>query len=123
MMESILVVDDDINLCNILSEELNDAGYKTNYLSSGENVVRFLKDNKTNLMLLDLNMPGKDGFEIQSEINSWSGCSTKTIILTAYSDERSAIKSARLGASDYLCKPYDIDELLVSIKKVLQNQT
>lgn len=121
-MESILVVDDDITLCNILSEELNDAKYKTDYLSSGENVVKSLKDNQTNLMLLDLSMPGKDGFEIQSELNSWSGCPTKTIILTAYSDERSAIKSARLGASDYICKPYEINDLLFSIKKVLQNQ-
>ena len=121
-MESILVIDDDINLCNILSEELNDAGYKTNYLSSEENVVKFLKDNKINLMLLDLNMPGKDGFEIQNEINSWSGCPTKIIILTAYSDERSAIKSARLGAYNYICKPHEINDLLFSIKKVLQNQ-
>jgi DNA-binding response OmpR family regulator len=121
-MESILVVDDDINFCNILSEELNDAGYNTNFLSSGENVVEFLNDNKTNLVLLDLNMPGKDGFKVQGEINSRSGSKTKVIILTGYSDERSALKSARLGASDYLCKPYDITELLVSIKKVLQDQ-
>ena len=122
-MESIFVVDDDINFCNILSEELNDAGYKTNYFSREENVVKHLKDNKTNLMLLDLSMTDKDDFEIQNELNSWSGCPTKTIILTAYSNERSAIKSARLGASDYICRPYEINDLLISIKKVLQNQT
>ena len=119
-MESILIVDDDINLCNVLSEELNEAGYNAKFLLGGENVVKYLIDNKTDLVLLDLNMPGKDGFEIQDEINHRSGSRTKVIILTAFSDERSAIKSAKLGASEYLCKPYDIKELLASVKKVLQ---
>jgi DNA-binding response OmpR family regulator len=80
----------------------------------------YLTDNKTELVLLDLNLPGKDGFEIQAEINSRSGSKTKIIILTAYSDERNAIKTARLGASDYLCKPYDFKDLLASVQKVLQ---
>jgi DNA-binding response OmpR family regulator len=119
-MQSILIVDDDISLCNILSEELNEFGYDTSYLTGGENVEKFLIDNKTDLLLLDLNIPGKDGFDIQRDINNESRFKTKTIILTAYSDERSVIKSARLGASDFVCKTYDFDELLNSIKKVLQ---
>jgi DNA-binding response OmpR family regulator len=119
-MQSILIVDDDINLCNILSDELNEVGYDTSYLTSGDNVAEFLNDNKTDLVLLDLNIPGKDGFDIQRDINNQSKFKTKTIILTAYSDERSVIKSARLGASDFLCKPYDFEELLNSVKKVLK---
>jgi DNA-binding response OmpR family regulator len=119
-MESILIVDDDITLCNVLSEELNEAGYNAKFLLSGENVARYLNENKTDVVLLDLNLPGKNGFEIQDEINHRSGSKTNVIILTAYSDEISAIKSARLGASEYLFKPYDIQELLASVKKVLQ---
>jgi DNA-binding response OmpR family regulator len=121
-MESILIVDDDINLCNFLSEELNALGYETNYLTDGENVAEYLKDNKTDLILLDLNMPGKNGFNVQRELNIHPGNKPKIIILTAYSDVKSAIESARLGASDFLCKPYNFNELLSSIREVIQKK-
>ncbi len=121
-MESILIVDDDINLCNFLSDELNEAGYETRYLTDGENVAEFLKDFKTDLILLDLNMPGKNGFNVQKEINIHPGIKPKVIILTAHSDVKSAIESARLGASDFLCKPYNLSELLSSIRKVIQKK-
>ena len=119
-MQSILIVDDDISLCNILSEQLNEVGYDTCYITNGENVAKFLNDNQTDLLLLDLNVPGKDGFDIQRDINNQSRFKTKVIVLTAFSDERSVIKSARLGASDFFCKRYDFEELLDSVKKVLQ---
>jgi DNA-binding response OmpR family regulator len=119
-MESILIVDDDINLCNFLSEELNAAGYKTSCLTNSENVSEFLKDKETDLILLDLNMPGKDGFQIQQEINTYPGIKPKVIILTAHSDVKSAIESARLGASDFIIKPYDFGKLLASIRRVIQ---
>lgn len=121
-MESILIVDDDINLCNFLSDELNEAGYKTRFLTGGENVAEFLKENKIDLILLDLNMPGKNGFNVQREINIHPGIKPKIIVLTAYSDVKSAIESARLGASDFLCKPYNFSELLSSIRKVIQKK-
>jgi len=121
-MESILIVDDDVNLCNFLSDELNALGYETNYLTDGENVAKYLKENKTDLVLLDLNMPGKNGFNVQREINIHPGIKPKIIILTAHSDIKSAIESARLGASDFLCKPYDFSELLSTIKKVIQKK-
>jgi len=119
-MESILIVDDDINLCNILTEELGANGYNTCYLTQGKNVSGFLNNNKTDLVLLDLKIPDKDGFDIQRDINSQLGFKPKVIILTAYSDLKTAIKSAKLGASDFLSKPFDFNELLMSIRKVLQ---
>lgn len=121
-MESILIVDDDINLCNFLSYELNELGYETSYLTDGENVAEFVKENKTDLVLLDLNMPGKNGFNVQKEINILPGFKPKIIVLTAHSDVKSAVESAKLGASDFLCKPYDFNELLSSIKKVTQKR-
>ncbi|MGB5530201.1 MAG: response regulator [Ignavibacteriaceae bacterium] len=119
-MESILIVDDDINLCNILTEELGANGYDACYLTEGKNVAGFLNDNRTDLVLLDLKIPDKDGFDIQRDINSQPGSKPKVIILTAHSDIKPAIESARLGASDFLSKPYDFNELLISIRKVLQ---
>ena len=119
-MESILIVDDDVNLCNFLAEELNAAGYSTYSLTNSDNVTEFLKDKDTDLILLDLNMPGKDGFQVQQEINNYPGIKPKVIILTAHSDVKSAVESARLGAYDFICKPYDFGKLLASIRKVIQ---
>jgi DNA-binding response OmpR family regulator len=120
-MESILIVDDDINLCTVLSEELHAIGYETNYLTKGEEVAKALETGKVDLLLLDLKMPGTDGFDVLQKINNHLNSHPKIIVLTAYADVKSAIESARLGASDFISKPYDFDELLITIRKVLQS--
>ena len=120
-MESILIVDDDVNLCTVLSEELNAVGYETSYLTDGEEVAKVLQNQKVDLLLLDLKMPGTDGFELLQKINIHRNSHPKIIVLTAYADVKSAIESARLGATDFISKPYDFDELLITIRKVLQS--
>jgi DNA-binding response OmpR family regulator len=120
-MESILIVDDDINLCTVLSEELNAIGYETSYLTDGEEVAKALEAGKVDLLLLDLKMPGTDGFNILQQVNNHQNSHPKIVVLTAYADVKSAIESARLGASDFISKPYDFDELLITIRKVLQS--
>jgi len=120
-MESILIVDDDVNLCTVLSEELKAVGYETSYLTDGEEVPKVLQRQKVDLLLLDLKMPGTDGFELLQKINIHRNSHPKIIVLTAYADVKSAIESARLGATDFISKPYDFDELLITIRKVLQS--
>jgi DNA-binding response OmpR family regulator len=120
-MESILIVDDDINLCTVLSEELKAVGYETSYLTDGEEAAKVLQDQKVDLLLLDLKMPGTDGFELLQKFNNHRNSHPKIIVLTAYADVKSAIESARLGATDFISKPYDFDELLITIRKVLQS--
>lgn len=120
-MESILIVDDDINLCTVLSEELNAIGYETSYLTDGEEVAKVLEAGKVDLLLLDLKMPDTDGFNILQQVNNHRNSHPKIVVLTAYADVKSAIESARLGASDFISKPYDFDELLITIRKVLQS--
>ncbi len=120
-MESILIVDDDINLCTVLSEELNEIGYETSYLTNGEEVAKALETKMVDLLLLDLKMPGTDGFNILQQINNHQNSHPKIVVLTAYADVKSAIESARLGAADFISKPYDFDELLITIRKVLQS--
>lgn len=120
-MESILIVDDDINLCSVLSEELNEIGYNSNFVTSADEVFTFLGLNKVDLLLLDLKMPEKDGFFVLNKLKEES-IELKVIVLTAYADVKSAIDSARLGASDFISKPYDLDELIITIRKVLQNE-
>jgi DNA-binding response OmpR family regulator len=120
-MESILIVDDDVNLCTVLSEELKAVGYETSYLTDGEEVAKVLQNQKVDLLLLDLKMPGTDGFQLLQKINLHRNSHPKIIVLTAYADVKSAIESARLGATDFISKPYDFDELLITIRKVLQS--
>lgn len=121
-MESILIVDDDISLCSVLKEELAEVGYEAEYVNSGDAAFSYLLQNKVDLLLLDLKMPEKDGFDVLKEL-SQKHVSTKIIVLTAYADVKSAIDSAKMGASDFISKPYDFDELLITIRKVLQRDT
>jgi DNA-binding response OmpR family regulator len=118
-MESILIVDDDFNLCSALKEELVEVGYEVDFVNSGDDAFPFIEGNKVDLILLDLKMPGKDGFDVLRELNE-KKIKVKVIVLTAYADVKGAIESARMGASDFINKPYDFDELLITIRKVLQ---
>ena len=121
MTNSLLVVDDDENLCKLLTEELSEIGYRTNYVTSAEKALEYVNDNQVELMLLDLKMPEKDGFYVLRQLRERNS-PVKVIVLTAYADVKSAIDSARLGAEDFISKPYDFDELIITIRKVLQKE-
>ncbi len=119
LKENILIVDDDIDLCTLLSEELIEIGYETDFVTSADDAIIYMqKNNVPELILLDLKMPGKDGFFVMEKIKELR-LPTKIIVLTAYADIKSAMESTKLGAVDFVSKPYDLDELLISIRKVL----
>lgn len=118
-MAKILIVDDDISLGNALSEELKFSGHEVGYVSSADDAFHYLNETGIDVMLLDLKMPDKDGFEVLHEIKE-KKYAFKVIVLTAYADIKSAIEAAKLSASDFLSKPYDYDELLKTIDKVLK---
>jgi DNA-binding response OmpR family regulator len=121
-MESILIVDDDVNLCTALKDELIEVGYDVDYVNSGNDAFQYLSGNEVDLLLLDLKMPGQDGFDVLKQLDEQK-LKSKIIVLTAYADVKSAIDSAKMGASDFISKPYDFDELLITIRKVLQRDT
>ena len=118
-MESILIVDDDVNLCQALNDELREVGYDTEFVHDGDEALVNLSGKQFDLVLLDLKMPGKDGFDVLKEMSE-KKIDSKIIVLTAYADVKSAIDSAKMGASDFISKPYDLDELLITIRRVLQ---
>ncbi len=120
-MESILIVDDDLELCKTLSFELDLIGYNVGYVTDADSALRFLDGNQlTDLILLDLKMPGKNGYHVLGEMGR-RGIEKKVIVLTAYADVEDAMKSIRMGADEFLSKPYDIDELLAAIHRVLKS--
>ena len=121
-MEKILIIDDDINLCSVLSEELSEIGYDTHYVTNADRAFDYLNaGNKVDLILLDLVMPDKDGFYVLKKLNE-ENFNIKVIVLTAYADVKSAIEAAKLGAADFINKPYDLDELIIAMRKVLQKE-
>ena len=121
-MESILIVDDDINLCTTLKDELIEVGYSAHSVFNADDALKYLFINKNiDLILLDLKMPDKDGFYVLQMLKK-SNITSKVIVLTAYADVKSAIDSAKMGANDFISKPYDLDELLITIRKVLQKE-
>jgi DNA-binding response OmpR family regulator len=121
-MESILIVDDDLQLCTVLKDELTEVGYDADYVISGDGALEYVASNPVDLILLDLKMDGITGFDVLRELQERHSTS-RIIVLTAYADVHSAIDSAKLGASDFISKPYDLDELLITIRKVIQRDT
>lgn len=120
-MKSVLIVDDDVNLCIVLSEELQENNYNAKYVNSADGAFDFLEKQSVDIILLDLKMPVKDGLYVLGKLKE-KKIDSKVIVLTAYADIESAIKTAYLGAVDFLSKPYDIDDLLFAMKKALNQE-
>lgn len=121
-MDSILIVDDDQNLCEVLSEELREIGYETDSVNGALDAVRFASGHPDlDLILLDLKLPDEDGFYVLRTLKE-KNFPAKIIVITAYADVKSAMDSSRLGAVDFISKPYDLDELIIAIRKALQKE-
>ena len=113
----ILVVEDDTSIANLLSMNLSVAGYRCEVVSDGKQVVQKVKEEFFDLAILDIMLPEIDGFQLypymcQKEI--------PVIYLSAKSDTPSKIKGLKIGAEDYITKPFDVLELLVRVEKVLK---
>ncbi len=119
-LESILIIDDDIPLTKVLREELSLVGYDVEVINNSNEVLNRLSNEFYDLILLDLKMPEVDGFEILKELKA-KNYPGKIIVMTAYADVENAVLSRKLGADDFLPKPYDLDELLITIQKVLHS--
>ncbi|MFZ5968465.1 MAG: sigma-54-dependent transcriptional regulator [Bacillota bacterium] len=118
MNKKILIADDEKNMIWAMKKALKDEGYKFITASDGEEAIMLAREEEPDLILLDLRMPKKDGMEALKEIK---GFLTKTpvIMITAHGTMESAIEAMKLGAIDYISKPFDIEELKVVIKKAL----
>ena len=117
----ILAVDDSAESLQILTEVLADAGYDVRPADTGELALASLGANKPELILLDIRMPGIDGFEVCRRIKA--GTETRDIpliFLSAVTDTGDRVEGLRLGAVDYVSKPFEKEELLVRIETHLE---
>jgi DNA-binding NtrC family response regulator len=119
-LRSILVVDDEEALRTVLSSELSSEGYNVETASDGDEAITILGGKPFDLVLLDIKMPRVDGFEVLKFIKKNSP-QVKVIMLTAFADLKNAIESKKLGAEDFISKPYDLVDLLTTIERVLSD--
>lgn len=116
--KNILVVDDEKSQREILEMILSGEGYKVTTAAGGEAAVKFSRENRFDLVLTDLKMPGMDGIELLSNLLNLDS-SIIVILLTAHGSIESAKEALRRGAFDYLEKPYDREQLLNVINRAL----
>jgi DNA-binding NtrC family response regulator len=117
--KSILVVDDEKNQREILETILSGEGYDVTTASSGEAAMKFVESRRFDLVLSDLKMAGMSGLDLLKELTNFDK-SIIVILLTAHGSVDSAVDALRLGAFDYLQKPYDSEKLLETVDRALK---
>jgi len=118
-MNSILIVDDDKQLSLTIKEVLDRSGYTPIVVHSGEDAIELVKKETFDIILLDLIMPGIKGIDAMIEIKKISP-KTKVIMITAFATIDSAVLAIQKGASEYISKPFKINELLTTVNRVAE---
>ncbi|GMU86572.1 MAG: hypothetical protein AMXMBFR48_18140 [Ignavibacteriales bacterium] len=121
-MQKILIIDDDVQLCAALSEEFFHRGFQTAAVHNADDAIEQVGIFYPDIIFLDLKMPGKGGFDVLRALNSKNNL-IPIIVLTAYADVRSAIEAAKLGASDFISKPYNFEELMTAVNRLTGTKT
>ncbi len=116
-MTTILIVDDDELIRAALGEELVEEGFVVVYAATADAAVEKVSSQFIDLMLLDLKMPGKDGFFVLRKLRELE-LPVKVIILSAYADVKSAVEAAQLGACEFFHKPFDFRDVISTIKRL-----
>ena len=114
----VLVVDDEQGILRFVSAGLKDAGYEPIIAKNGDEGLQAFERELPDLVILDINMPEINGLEMCRRIREWS--QTPIIMLSARQEERDKVESLRLGADDYVPKPFGIKELLARVEAVLR---
>lgn len=118
-MSKILIVEDDIEINKLISEYLSTQGYEVHVAYNGVSALELLKkDENINLILLDIMLPMQSGDRVLQKIREFSN--VPVIIVSAKETVQNKIDLMRLGADDYITKPFDLDEVIVRIEAILR---
>ena len=118
-MALILVVDDDATVREVLVDYLNAAGFATAEAADGPTAVALAADQRPDLVLLDLTLPGLDGLEVFRRLRAGQGA-TPVIMLTARAEEPDRILGFEVGADDYVAKPFSPREVVLRVQSILR---
>lgn len=117
----ILIIDDDRELCTLIKRSVEMERIEADFCNSGREGLQKLKEERYQLVILDVMMPGMDGFETMEEIRKES--SLPILMFTSKNDSASKVRGLRAGADDYLTKPFDMDELIARILSLIRRYT
>lgn len=116
--KKVMVVDDDNNICELLRLYLEKDEYAVTIANDGAQALEKFKSDKPDLVLLDIMLPGLDGWQVCREIRKFSDC--PVIMLTAKGETFDKVLGLELGADDYVVKPFDAKEVMARVKAVLR---
>jgi len=117
-VDDILLIDDDVELCSMLTEYMGRYGFRTTVVHRGDTGLKAALDKPYALVLLDVMLPGLDGFEVLRRIRASSAVSV--LLLTARGEDVDRIVGLEIGADDYLSKPFNPRELLARVRAILR---
>lgn len=117
----ILVVDDDLEMCKLLSDLLGEEGFSVLTISESLEASKILKKEEFDVIITDLKMRGLKGLDLLEEAKSVASL-TPVIIITAFGTIKSAIQAMKMGAYDYITKPFQNDEIVLTVRKALENR-
>ena len=118
MLNSILIVEDEIKLANLLADYFKLTEYAPHIIDNGDDVIAWVKSHKPSVILLDIMLPGKDGITLCQEIRQFSN--VPILMVSAKVDELDRLLGLDLGADDYICKPFSPREVVARVKAVLR---
>jgi DNA-binding NtrC family response regulator len=113
----IFVVDDERIIRVTLADELKDAGYQVNEFANANAAMAQIKDLEPDMIISDLSMPGMDGIEFLKKVKQLNQ-EIEVIIMTAFSTVNNAVEAMKLGAYDYITKPFDTDDVLLTVNRI-----
>jgi two-component system, OmpR family, alkaline phosphatase synthesis response regulator PhoP len=122
MAQNILVIEDEPTLARLLSYNLSQEGYDTKVVDHGGEGLQEALRQSYDLLILDIMLPGLNGFEVLSKLRQ-KGSKTPVIILTARNAEEEVVQGLKCGADDYITKPFGVAELLARVAAVLRRST
>ena len=120
-MNKILIIDDDRELCTLIKRSVLSENIEADFCNTGKTGLQKLKEQEYQLVILDVMMPGMDGFETLEEIRKEN--SLPILMFTSKNDSISKVRGLRAGADDYLTKPFDMDELIARIVSLIRRYT
>jgi len=120
-VEDILLIDDDVELCSMLTEYMGRYGFRVTAVHRGDTGLKAALEKPFALVLLDVMLPGLDGFEVLRRIRAKSTISV--LLLTARGEDVDRIVGLEIGADDYLSKPFNPRELLARVRAILRRNT